>query len=128
MKTIVILLSLFVSVSLYAQNPKERIFFSKTKDGTENKAVQQYDDMGRRTLRVFYQKEPNKEWSACHKHEYKYGSNGHLSEIVYTKNDRRKNIWSSKSESLIHLYNSDGKLVATKVVEVDERKLLITQK
>lgn len=131
MKTriISILALLFISISFYAQDSNnEHVKFHRRSNGIETKTSYQFNDQGKRTTRTLYLRDTKNNWIAAQKHEYRYDNQGRLSEIICTEKDRSRNDWASKSQRMIHHYGENGKLIATKQMEINNERYLLATK
>lgn len=142
MKTLILTLLLFLSLSMAADNPKTKMFtnIEKHKSGSTKectfidedmkpleKFVYEYDKRGDLLSRTTYQWEGKKGWTALQKLDYQYNRNGKVANIIHTKWDRDLQAWSPESQLELHIYNN-GRLQAVKQVKIEDNKSLYAGK
>lgn len=129
-----ILVAFFLFTNVSAGNPKDKIYsnietnnYGTIKEYTTishatakatNKAVYIYDTNGILQERALYSWDETQGWLGICKYEYEYHSHK-LTNIIYTKWDNDIATWSSMAEHLIHIYNTEGKFLTVKHIQVN---------
>jgi hypothetical protein len=129
-------LSLLLSVNIMAQN-RETIVYSNSdeksnlkeytildKNSSEvlSKISFQFDKKGLPTYKTSYTWNSDKGWILSKKYEYLYNDNNQLTDIVFTRWDHDTNQWAGISERITHVYNSNGTLLYTQQILIDNNK------
>lgn len=122
------------TISLYAQDglmqtmiknypqKKEYITYNKNNGRYIYKTIYQYKQNGKLTGRIAYQWDEYQGWVATVIHRYEYNDDNKVTNIYFTKWDFSKEQWSDKSKNIILLYNTEGKPVSTKQIQIDTKK------
>ncbi|WP_081852567.1 DUF3836 domain-containing protein [Prevotella sp. 10(H)] len=138
MKTIIIILAAVLSLSManvYAGNPKTVVYSNEdvTDKGVVKEFISYNTEVSRPLKKSVYQYSPdgilfkktvynwNSEagWIGMQKYDYECDNKGHMVNLIYTEWDSKLNTWSCQSEQLVHVYDYDGELLATKQIHIN---------
>ncbi len=138
-----VLAALFSISNINASNPRNKVYnniennkYGSVKEYTvidnetskaTKKAVYIFDIDGILQEKTLYNWDDIQGWIGTQKYEYEYNRKK-LSNIIYTKWDKEIATWSVKAEHLIHVYNTDGELLAVKHIQVNNDYNLMASK
>lgn len=148
MKTIILtsVLTAFLSVtSLYAGEPKTRVYsneeisatgvvkelisYDTEMGGPLDKTIYYYNQDGLLQKKALYKWDGNTGWIGSQKYDYECNGDGKIINLIYTEWNDKLNTWSCRSEQLVHIYDSEGELLATKQIHINnDTNYLMSQK
>lgn len=102
---------------------REYIQYDKSISRISGKSIYTFDSTGTRTQRIHYIYK-NNTWVPVHKYDYVYNDHGQVSNVIYTKWNKRSDNWAQKSENMIHIYKNTGELLAVNKETINNDKLL----
>lgn len=127
---ITVVCSLFISVTLYSQDEKDKvsvtkkIFYIESAEKHRLKARYTYDSSKKCTARYLYIEDKHNNWIPAQKHEYKYNSKNLIENIIFTKWDKNEDNWSKTASNLVYTYDFSGKFISHKEIIVNENNFI----
>ncbi|EGJ99865.1 MULTISPECIES: DUF3836 domain-containing protein [Dysgonomonas] len=148
MKAIILtsVLTAFLSVtSLYAGEPKTKVYSNEETSATGvikelisydtelgcpiDKAIYHYNPDGLLQKKTLYKWDRNAGWIGSQKYDYECNGDGKIINLIYTEWNDKLNTWSCRSEQLVHIYDTEGELLATKQIHINnDSTYLMSQK
>lgn len=98
---------------------KEYISLDRFTSEPLNKTIYFYNPTGKLQEKICYTWNNKKGWTKSQKYVYEYNNRGQISNLIYTPWNKELASWSVKSQHILHIYNIDGSLLATKCIDVN---------
>lgn len=129
-------LAVLFSLNTYAANPKDKVYSNienneygcvkeyTTVDGETSKALKKavffYNSNGNLQEKTYYTWSDSEGWVGAQKYEYEYTADGSaLVYLIFTDWDQEIAAWSTKSQHLLHVYDTSGELLTVKQIQVN---------